>query len=258
MVRLLARALPLVVVNEYPRSGGTWLGQMISEISGFDFPRNRTPKLTRSVMHGHYLYPFGINNIVIVWRDGRDAMVSLYYYSYFKNECDNGAMVDLMKRELPFKDYRAVSDNLPTFIDRVLSRPLRPRFTWQSFVRSWLGRDTVHIHYEQLLRNTVEEIRRVTAELSLFDADGSTVAKAVDEYSFDRVTAGRSGSGPEGCFVRKGIAGDWKNYFNRAARETFARCAGDELIALGYERDFDWVVKETVADERSSEAVWKR
>ena len=41
--------------------------------------------------------------------------------------------------------------------------------------------------------------------------------------------------------MRKGIVGDWKNYFNKEAREIFNHYAGDQLIKLGYEKDRSWV-----------------
>ena len=43
MVRLLSGVLPLYVVNEYPKSGGTWVGQMLGRALDVPFPRNRPP-----------------------------------------------------------------------------------------------------------------------------------------------------------------------------------------------------------------------
>ena len=40
--------------------------------------------------------------------------------------------------------------------------------------------------------------------------------------------------------VRKGIVGDWKNYFSREAGEVFDRHCGDVMVRLGYEADRDW------------------
>ena len=39
---------------------------------------------------------------------------------------------------------------------------------------------------------------------------------------------------------RKGVIGDWKNHFTAAHREAFKKVAGQELIDLGFERNFDW------------------
>ena len=42
-------------------------------------------------------------------------------------------------------------------------------------------------------------------------------------------------------FLRKGIAGDWKNYFSKEANQVFNKFAGKELIKLGYEIDDSWI-----------------
>jgi sulfotransferase 6B1 len=39
---------------------------------------------------------------------------------------------------------------------------------------------------------------------------------------------------------RKGEVGDWRNHFSEAHKKAFKEIAGDVLIDLGYERDFDW------------------
>ena len=40
--------------------------------------------------------------------------------------------------------------------------------------------------------------------------------------------------------ARKGITGDWKNHFSTAHKKQFKAIAGDLLIELGYEKDFNW------------------
>jgi hypothetical protein len=39
---------------------------------------------------------------------------------------------------------------------------------------------------------------------------------------------------------RKGIAGDWKNYFTPELKETYKESIGKFLIEFGYERDLSW------------------
>jgi hypothetical protein len=41
-------------------------------------------------------------------------------------------------------------------------------------------------------------------------------------------------------FFRKGVVGDWKNYFTDQTREWFKEEAGEQLIRYGYETNFDW------------------
>jgi lipopolysaccharide transport system ATP-binding protein len=39
---------------------------------------------------------------------------------------------------------------------------------------------------------------------------------------------------------RKGIAGDWRNYFTPRVADAFKKRFGDILIAAGYEKDLNW------------------
>ncbi len=55
-------------------------------------------------------------------------------------------------------------------------------------------------------------------------------------------------------FMRKGLVGDWHNYFTQEARELFAHYAGDELILLGYEQDQTWVYEESKEVRRKLDA----
>ncbi|MCA1847755.1 MAG: sulfotransferase domain-containing protein [Actinobacteria bacterium] len=91
-------------------------------------------------------------------------------------------------------------------------------------------------------RETARELRRVVLGLTGERRLGPEEATAiVEEFSFERQAGRRPGEEDRGSFLRKGVVGDWRNYFSPEAREMFDRYAGDELILLGYERDRAWV-----------------
>ena len=68
------------IVNEYPKSGGTWMSQMLAEALGLPFPRNRLPMMRSCLMQCHVLNPIGMRRVTVVWRDGRDIAVSFYHH----------------------------------------------------------------------------------------------------------------------------------------------------------------------------------
>jgi len=241
MVYGCSSILPLYIVTEYPKSGGTWFSQMISEYLGLPFPRNQIPKLRSSIMHGHYLYFPSLKNIFVVFRDGRDIMVSFYFHSYFKNELFNHVLVDRMRMKLPFNDYNDVEMNLPRFIEYKFTKKWPPRFTWSQFVDNWIERDTVIIKYEKLLQDPVKSVGGAIEKTIKMKVDYDSISKIVNKYSFNRLSKRTSGSENRSSFMRKGISGDWKNYFNKEACELFDYYAGDQLIKLGYEKDRSWV-----------------
>jgi sulfotransferase family protein len=241
LVHMLSGALPLYVVNEFPKSGGTWVGQMLGRVLGVPFPRNRLPVLRPSIMHGHYLSPWGMKNVAVVWRDGRDVMVSWYHQQLIAHEW-NELQVRRSRRELPLKDYGDVYGNLPAFIEYAFTKPHSPPFSWADFVRRWRDRkDATHVRYEDLRRDTAGELRRVVLGLTGEQLSPEEATAIAEEFSFERQAGRQPGEEDKRSFLRKAVVGDWRNHFSREARETFDRYAGDELVLLGYEQDRAWV-----------------
>ncbi len=244
-VRLLSGRLPLYVVNEYPKSGGTWVGQMLGRALDVPYPRLSFPALKPSIIHTHYLQPGGMKNVVVVWRDGRDVMVSWYFHSLFLNKYNNGDLMNKFRKDLAFSDYEDIRENMPAFIDYVFNRAHYPRFSWSEFVRRWHAIDGVtYVRYEDLRQNTPGELQRIVGKLSGETLDARKGAEVVEEFSFARQTGRQPGVESKNSFLRKGTVGDWQNHFNQEARETFDRYAGNELLMLGYETDRMWLKDE--------------
>lgn len=242
MVHLLSGVLPLYIVNEYPKSGATWLSQMLAAALGVPFPRHRFPALRSSIMQGHYLDGWGMRNVVVVWRDGRDVMVSFYHFCLFRLPYGNAELVDEVRRDLPFADYDDVRRNLPAFIEYAFTRHQHPRFSWSQFVRCWLDAPgVVQTRYEALRDDPERELRRVVAALSGRELAPARAKAIVEQFSFEQQSGRKAGVEDRHSFFRKGLVGDWKNHFSKEARAVFDHYAGAELIALGYERDRAWV-----------------
>jgi hypothetical protein len=241
LTRALAQTIPLYIVNEYPRSGGTWLSQMLSRAMGVHFQRLGLVRPFPSVIHAHYRSPFALRNVCILWRDGRDALVSLYHHLYFSDDVNNSLVVDTTRRRLPLKDPALVKENLPKFIEAVFEKKISPaRFTWDEFVRNWIDRPGVaYARYEDLRAQTLSEIKRICSTLSR-DVSDDCVAHAVEEFSFERVSGRPPGQENKHSFLRRGVVGDWRNYFTRESCQVFDKYAGRELITLKYEKDRDW------------------
>ncbi len=238
MAHCLSGILPIYIVNEFPKSGGTWLSRMLASALDLPFEDNVDPPVRASVMKGHFLRPGGLKNTVIVWRDGRDVMVSLYHHCYFKFEDRpyNHGLVDLMRHTHPFDDYEAVAENLPAFIEQQFARPMTPLFTWTRFVDVWAGRrGAVHTSYEALRRDPVAELGRIVEGLTGEPGEPEAIAAAVDRHSFARQKAAAGDA--RRSFVRKGSVGDWKNLFSPELSRRFEELAGGALDALGYARD---------------------
>ena len=122
------RPLNLILVSEYPKSGASWFCQMLSEAINVPFPRNKIPKFESCILHGHHLYRPSFGKIIGVIRDGRDVMVSAYFYFLFENERNPPHLVQEFRKALPFADYNDVRNNMPRFISYMFEEFSKGRF----------------------------------------------------------------------------------------------------------------------------------
>ena len=243
MVRTVSQKMPLYIVNEYPKSGGTWLGSMLAEVLDLPFPRNAFPSLSSCIIHGHYISSIGMKNVVILWRDGRDVMVSWYHHCFFYNGISNKELVKKLRNDLSFSNYHDVKNNLPEFIEYSFTKQRHPPFTWSDFVNSWHNnKDAKFVKYEDLRVTTAEEIRKLVYSLSGINVPLFRCKEIANRYSFENLSNRTPGIEDKNSFMRKGVVGDWQNYFSYEACEIFNKYAGKELVKLGYEKDEGWFI----------------
>ena len=81
--------------------------------------------------------------------------------------------------------------------------------------------------------------QRLLAFLEL-PADVALVKELLHRASFRATTGREPGQEDRSSFNRKGIQGDWHNYFTDDDKKIFKELTGDMLIRLGYEKDNDW------------------
>jgi hypothetical protein len=237
-VRLFSSMAPYYIVNEFPKSGGTWLAQMLSAAFELPFRRNQPIRFEPSVTHGHFLSPFMLRNVVLIWRDPRDIIVSYYFHCYFENEHHNKMLVSIMKSQLPFSDYNDIRANLPDFIRFVTETPNSPSFSWPRFARVWSKLETVSsTSYEALRVDPSGELERLFFELSGTKVEECKAEAIAEEFSFynQKSLVLASGAASEKSFLREGSVGGWKRHFSLEAEVALERGGYYEpMRALGY------------------------
>jgi hypothetical protein len=200
-----------------------------------------------SIIHAHWRFDPRFPPAAYIRRDGRDVMVSLYFY-YVRALTLTGKPARARNvRDMfnsiygPRFDPTAVRDNLPRFVETQMQAPRgSDGLAWHEHVADWWDRpDVSHVAYEDLLSDPVREVGRVTAELGR-STEPRIAEIAVDRWSFARSAGRDAGQEDQTSFTRKGVAGDWRNHFTRAAGETFDAFAGDTLVELGYAKNRSW------------------
>ncbi len=246
--RYFPKTFPFVFVIGFPKSGTSWVCQMIAEYMRLPFPQNAIlPIGFPAVVHGHETTRQTFPNAVYVMRDGRDAMASLYHHICGQSHHDQGR-TSTRKGAEPASRFE-------DFVCDQLRRPTGSKVHWGEHVQRYLAATDATrprlIRYESLLSDPVATLTRALDALTGRPSDGERVRAAVDKFAFDRQRKGygahlrqkQDSDPPEdrSSYLRKGTSGDWRNHFTAAAASAFAHACGDTLIASGYETDDSWV-----------------
>ena len=146
---------------------------MIADSLQLPFPRySLLPVGCPAVVHGHDLvsrrYPRG----VYVVRDGRDALVSQYFYITRPiPDGDRPALDRRQRRLLPGLVNKAhVRENLVPFLERALTRPDSSPVNWANHVRSFFdvkNPNVVLLRYEDLLLDGERALADTVSKLRL-------------------------------------------------------------------------------------------
>lgn len=166
----------------------------------------------------------------IVIRDLRDTLISGYFSLKVSHSVVSSGI-------LSFRDKLnelSIEEGLIYLIDEWL------HFS-AAIQRSWLGAGDVLIKYEDLLNNDLNILTDVLIRKCKLDILPVNLEKIINDNRFEKLTGGRmSGCEDINAHERKGVAGDWRNYFTAKVKWYFKEKYGDLLLATGYVQDENW------------------
>ncbi len=162
-------------------------------------------------------------------RDPRDALVS----QYWSWRDTHGLNTDQMDRTRLALRELSLTDGLAHLIEEDL-------VAFCSGIRAWyadLDDDYLHtVKYESLLSEFPETMRTALAHLGLSAGD-DLLRELEEEHSFRSLSKGRGpGQEDRSSHLRKGVEGDWVNYFDAELARRFDLAYGDVCDRLGYQR----------------------
>jgi len=182
--------------------------------------------------------------VISILRDGRDTVVSHHFHNLrlrdFKLYPDKATA----KTAYDYHVARTSDEEVPLLNEETIRQVAS---NWaecmraEAQVKEIFGPRGLCLRYEEVLSDPASWLSKVFKHLRL-PFDDELVGKIVDEAAFETMSKGRKPgeSNPE-SFVRKGVAGDWKLYFDRKGADVFNECAGQELVSGGYADDLDWL-----------------
>lgn len=238
---------PFYYLMEFPKSGGSWLADMIADYLQIPRPVHFVfPIGCTAVIHGHWSYTPGLRRVFYMSRDGRDVAVSMYFRTLWElGHAADRAELRYQRRRFPSlfgPDAGNPRTVLPRFIAEFARKPGGTRLNWAQHVLQWQNREgVVAVTYEELLADTAGTLARILPPHTGREVDPDRIEATVHKFSFAQQTGGRNpGTEDRSSFIRKGISGDWRNHMTREAGRVFDEHFGEALVKLGYESDRDW------------------
>ncbi|MBL4699504.1 MAG: sulfotransferase domain-containing protein [Phycisphaerales bacterium] len=243
--------VPIWFIVEYPKSGGTWFAKMVADYLEYPFCEfSYFPLGLRCVTFAHWKPHPKLRRCFYVYRDGRDVLVSLYYHRIrlMNNQFQSPAARKTRQRYRNIIDHHANEDqlkqNFTRFVEHEMNSSGRSNSGWSGHINQWKkveSQDVVFVKYEDLHSNPIEALGNALDAHLGDELDADRLSCVVQKFAFQAQTGRHRGNEDAGSFLRKGIVGDWKNYFTKEAAELFDKHHGETLINLGYEPDRSWL-----------------
>ena len=164
----------------------------------------------------------------IVVRDLRDTLISLFFSLKFNHKVINPVIAEQRK----ILNESKVEDGLIFIIKNILWRVADNQ-------ESWAEEDTLRIRYEDLIQDEFAQFKKIVKHCEL-EVDLQKLERIVEANSFENRTGRNRGQEDNSSHYRKGIVGDWKNYFTPTIACVFKEHFGKTLIQTGYEKDLNW------------------
>ncbi len=227
---------PPFILATIPRSGTHWLSNMLISLGLKGVSRSK-PDLSydelasqtkdqcrrlksREFYFDHIRYSWVDEileeidiKVLLLYRDPRDNIISQYYYSKNRLECLSGSF----------------EDSFETIQKEALVH-------YNKIALPWLSHgNLLRLKYEDLVTNTGECLSKIANFLDITPSD-KMLTNAIQQYCFKKLSDGRlPGQEDRHHHYRKGIVGDWRNYFSETITARYKEVFGSVHEQLGYD-----------------------
>jgi hypothetical protein len=168
-----------------------------------------------------------------VMRDLRDTLISLYFSLRVSHPLglETEGEIDNIKRA------RRILSDLDE--ERGLLRTMNVLSLTANIQRSWVNAGLMVVRYEDFLADEYGQFKKML-DYCQIKVRKKWLRQVVANNSFEIHSGREKGEEDISSHYRKGIAGDWKNYFTDRVEDEFKKRFGAVLITTGYEQDDNW------------------
>jgi len=174
---------------------------------------------------------------IFIMRDPRDFVIS-YYFSIKYSHSENPYILKI-RNEI---EKLSESEGIEYFIKKFNAEQkyiIKALLSWNENEKS---NNHIKVYkYENLIGNEKLTYFNNLLDFVNIKLEIKKVEELLDKYSFKTLTQGRTrGNEDIKSHYRKGIAGDWKNYFTLRQKNLFKEIIGNTLVDLNYEKNNEW------------------
>ena len=170
---------------------------------------------------------------IYVARNPKDTLVSVWHH---KN-----------RMILP-----GVKDTWKVFMSNILSGKTGLYGNWFDHVLEWWKHkdeeNILFLKYEDMKKDLSQSVHTISHFIGIEDATSELIDKVVEQSSFESMSQDPNANynwiigslmTAEGAFMRKGVVGDWKNYFSSEQNASFDKIYREKMEGSGLEFDFE-------------------
>jgi hypothetical protein len=250
---VLTKPASTVIVSTGHRVGSNWLTELLisAGLTRIYFPVNandikffqkhaKAPfdilnqvDIAPAVIKGHWLPPerhfpgdyTKRMEFVTIFRDLRDVVVSRAFHVTAMREWEDSFHTLSLKEKMIVVIKKGTEKEL-------------------MHTSQWLQYPFVYkMRYEEIKGDPYIQLKSLLNYLGLNDSS-ENVKRAINAASFEKQTGRKPGQDDINSTKRKGVVGDWKNYFDEEIKDYFVNYNGGLwnklLVELGYENNPDW------------------
>ena len=241
------KTFPLLFVLGYPKSGTSWMCQLLADYLRLPFPQHSLfPLGCEAVLHSFEAPSKKYKRGVYMVRDGRDTVVSAYFHT--RGKMLAGSSSTYFCRLFAGLDLDAEPrKNMAVFLERLILHPSggwTKLPNWGDHVRACYrlpSQPLVLVRFEDLLSDGPRTLSRVIEQLTGCEPEPTRIEESIARFAFTAQSGRKQGDEDRNSYLRKGQAGDWVNHFSPEACQIFEEHFGEILALTGYEANSEWV-----------------
>lgn len=213
-----------IIVNEFPKSGGTWLCKSLADAVGYRFLElSIYPSLFgKHILHTHHfsLLKLASSCVLPIYliRNPFDSYISLYYHSLFYNNKGNSVLVDSCRSVMgSLFEPSDFSESFYWFLLNLKANKFKYLYTWESHVaRASSSPDYSIVKYESLWDDAFSLISSLLLKYSIpFDSSALSTSLAESRVQIMRARERFDSQSVQPysqvSFQRRGGYGDWSS-----------------------------------------------